>query len=148
MGHPYFLGGRERELRELINRNDHQHIRRQLRGAACRDMDPDIFFPDEGRPDDLVLARCAECPARLACLAVALRGEEPGERFGWFGGLSPEEREDVAAALHLDIPEPSPPEAAARASHLHAAGWTVREIAAALGCSRRTVQRYLRMTAA
>jgi AraC-like DNA-binding protein len=148
MGHPYFFTNRERELRDLIRHNDHRLIERQLRNAACRGMDPELFHPDDGQPDELVIARCAGCPARLACLALALRVEEPDARVGWYGGLGPEDRDQVAMTLHLDTPEPPVPEGAARAAQLKAAGWTVGEIATALGCSCRTVQRYLRMTAA
>lgn len=148
MGQPYFFAGRERELRDLIQHTGRQPLKRQLREAACRGMDPDLFHPDHGEPDDLVIARCAGCPARLACLALALRAEEPDARAGWYGGLGPADRDQVAAALHLAAPEPLVPEGAVRAARLKTDGWTVGEIATALGCSRRTVQRYLRMTAA
>jgi hypothetical protein len=146
--HPYFFTGRERELRELIGGPDRQPFECQLRDAACRGMDPDLFHPDDGQPDDLVLARCAGCPARLACLALALRAEDPAARSGWYGGYGPTERDEVAAVLDLDPAKRPVPDGAARAAELRAAGWTVREIAVTLGCSRRTVQRYLRMTAA
>jgi AraC-like DNA-binding protein len=148
MGHPFFFTGHERELGDLVDHPDCRPIERQLRGAACRGMDVDLFHPEDGQADDLVIARCAGCPARLACLALALRAEEPDARAGWYGGLGPEDRDLVAAALDLDVQEPPVPEGAVKAAQLKAAGWTVREIATALGCSRRTVQRYLRMTAA
>lgn len=146
---PYFFGGRERELRDLIHYADHRCLGRQLRAAACSGMDPDIFHPDDGQqPDELVIARCAGCPARLACLALALRAEEPDARVGWYGGLGPQDRDQIAAALDLETTEPRVPERAVRVAQLKADGWTVSQIAAVLGCSRRTVQRYLRMTAA
>jgi AraC-like DNA-binding protein len=150
MGHsPYFFADRERELRDLILHADHRHLGRQLRAAACDGMDPDLFHPDDGQqPDELIIARCAGCQARLACLALALRAEEPEARAGWYGALGPQDRDEIAAALHLETPEPPAPEGAVRATQLKADGWTVGEIATALGCSRRTVQRYLRMTAA
>jgi AraC-like DNA-binding protein len=118
--------------------------------AACRGMDPDLYHPDSGRPTDLALARCAECPVRLACLAVALRAEDKESRSGWCGGLGPADRDKVATSLDLDEPLPVllVTECAARAARLRTAGWTVGEIASELGCSRRTVQRYLRKPAA
>jgi AraC-like DNA-binding protein len=146
MGHTYFFAGREPELRELIRhpyRSDGQ-----LRRAACRGMDPDAFHPDEGRPDDVVVARCTGCEARLACLAFALRSEDPESRSGWYGGLGPDGRAGVAATLGLGTPEPPVPDRAAQAARLRAAGWTVEDIATQLGCSRRTVQRDLRTAAA
>ena len=112
--HPYFFAGRERELRDLVHHADRRPIDRELRDAACRGMDPDLFHPDDGQPDELVIARCTGCPARLACLALALRAEEPDARAGWYGGVGPEDRGQIAAGLHLDTPEPHVPEGAAR----------------------------------
>jgi len=112
-------------------------------------MDPDLYHPDQGRPQDLALACCAGCPARLACLALALRAEDPEERSGWYGGLGPGDRDALSASLNLDAPVPVPTaDYAARAAGLRAAGWAVGAIASELGCSRRTVQRYLRRQAA
>lgn len=148
MHRPYFLVGRESELRELIEQPDYKDLHRQLRRAACRGMDPGAFHPDEGQPDELVIARCQGCEARLACLALALRAEGPDMRSGWYGGLGPGDRDNVAAALEIMIPEAPVPDRAVHAARLRAAGWTITEIAAELGCSRRTVQRYLRAVAA
>jgi AraC-like DNA-binding protein len=145
----YFFADREAELRELIDNSDFKPLNHQLRRAACRGMDPEAFHPNEGRPDVLVLARCTGCPARLACLALALRAEDPDWRSGWYGGLSPDDRDAVAHTLALRRPEPLPEsDRASRAAEFRAAGWTVEAIAAELGCSRRTVQRYLRIAAA
>lgn len=148
MGSLYFVADRAPELRALIHHPDRKHLDRQLRRAACQEMDPDAFHPDQGRPDDLVVARCTGCEGRLACLALALRAEDPDARSGWYGGLGPGDRDNVVAALGLETPEPPAPDRAIQAARLRAAGWTVEDIATELGCSRRTVQRYLRTTAA
>ncbi len=117
--------------------------------AACSGMGPDAYHPDQGRPADLALARCAGCQARLACLALALRSEDPEARSGWYGGLGPADRDALAASLDLDEPAAVlETDSATRAAQLRAAGWTISEIAVELGCSRRTVQRYLRKAAA
>jgi DNA-binding NarL/FixJ family response regulator len=50
--------------------------------------------------------------------------------------------------LNLEVQEPPAPDRAVRAARLRADGWTVEAIATELGCSRRTVQRYLRTAAA
>ena len=147
MRHAYFFTGRELELHALIHHPDGMSLDRQLGAAACRGMGPDAFHPDDGRPDDIVVARCTSCQARLACLALALRAEDPDARQGWYGGLGPNDRDDIAAALSLEAPEPPPPDRAVPAARLRAAGWTVAAIATELGCSRRTVQRYLRAAA-
>jgi AraC-like DNA-binding protein len=143
-----FFAGREQELRALIHQPDRNPLGRPLRLAACRGMDLEAFFPDEGRPDDLVLARCTSCPARLACLALALRAEDHDMRWGWYGGLGPEDRDGVARTLNLEVQEAPVPDRAIQAARLRADGWTIEAIATELGCSRRTVQRYLRTTAA
>ncbi len=147
VGSPYFFAGREPELRALIHQPDRKPLDRQLRWAACHGMDPDAFHPDEGRPDHPVVARCTGCRARLACLALALRAEEPDMRWGWYGGLSPDDRDGIASALGLETPEQPIPDRPVQAARLKANGWTVEAIATELGCSRRTVQRYLRTAA-
>jgi hypothetical protein len=139
-----FLADREAELRALVGSSSLTSLNHQLRDAACRGMDTELYFPDGGQPGELALARCAGCQARLACLALALRTEDPDTRYGWFGGLGPADRDAVAASLTLKksaSPVLDPP---ARAIELRAAGWTVGAIAANLGCSPRTVQRYCR----
>jgi WhiB family redox-sensing transcriptional regulator len=64
--------------------------------AACRDYDPEMFFPtaDERTPKgaaDLAEAKavCAVCPVRKACLTWAI---EAGEDHGVWGGTSEDER--------------------------------------------------------
>lgn len=64
--------------------------------AACRDEDPEIFFPTatEVTPHGwLEVAEaqrvCDRCPVRRACLSSAL---ESGEEFGIWGGLTEKER--------------------------------------------------------
>ena len=55
--------------------------------AACRGLDPDLFFPERG---DSFTARnaqavCAACPVAEQCLEFAI---EVGETEGIWGGLS------------------------------------------------------------
>lgn len=140
---PYFFDGQERDLRDLINRP----AGRTLDQAACAGADPDLYHPDEGQPDELSLFRCKMCPARLACLALALRAEDPDARAGWYGGVGPAERDDIARILRLEPSRPTIPDRAVEAARLQAAGRTINQVAAELGCCRRTVQRYLRVTA-
>jgi AraC-like DNA-binding protein len=139
---PYFFAGREGELRVLIDNITNHNIGL----AACAGGDPDAYHLEEGRPSELSLVRCIRCPARLACLALALRAEDPEAREGWYGGLGPADREGVAAMLRLETLDP-PPDRAIEAARLRTSGWTINDIAKQLGCSRRTVQRYLRMAA-
>ena len=62
--------------------------------AACRDADPELFFPD----GDIRSARarvqkakliCRGCPVRAACLHWALAN---GQEAGIWGGLTEDER--------------------------------------------------------
>jgi WhiB family redox-sensing transcriptional regulator len=53
--------------------------------AACRGVDPDLFFPERGGAVDAALSTCAGCPVRAECLADALLR---GERHGIWGGTS------------------------------------------------------------
>jgi AraC-like DNA-binding protein len=126
MGSPFFAG-RESELRALIYKSDRVPLDRQLRWAACRGIDPDAFHPDEGRPDDAV-SRAAST-AKLALPASRSRCE-PKSLTRVMAGTAV-----LARTTALLSPRPL------------ADGWTVEAIANELGCSRRTVQRYLRIAA-
>lgn len=58
--------------------------------AACRGIDPDVFYPDD---DDAVAEGakevCGACPVRQACLEHALTHRE---RDGVWGGATERER--------------------------------------------------------
>lgn len=131
---------RRQEIKEYIQRLPHD----VLSGAACRGLGPAAYHPKVGRPRDEDLALCVACNARIACTAMALRAEAPETRVGWYGGLDPRDRGRLAVRLELIESDPVVPEGAAEAMRLHLVGWTVNDIASELGCSRRTVQRYLR----
>lgn len=62
--------------------------------AACRDEDPELFFPvSEMGPGARQVAQakavCARCPVRAECLTSAL---DSGLDYGIFGGLTGGER--------------------------------------------------------
>ncbi len=62
-----------------------------VEGAACRGLDPALFFPEEGDNGGMVAAAkavCAECVERDACLAFALEYHQPGI----WGGMTDKER--------------------------------------------------------
>lgn len=69
--------------------------------AACKGMDPELFWPGKGRYDEVAAARvvCAGCPVTTECLA--LTWENPSaHRQGVFGGLG--ERERRLLKKHLE----------------------------------------------
>ncbi len=57
--------------------------------AACRGMDPNLFFPGRGESNSEALTVCRSCPVRFDCLEQALGSDE---RLGIWGGLSERER--------------------------------------------------------
>lgn len=69
--------------------------------AACKDTDPDTFFPPAGADAALRVQAakriCRGCPVRTACLADVMAWERPTRRHGVVGGLSAGERQ----RLHL-----------------------------------------------
>jgi|HigsolmetaAR206D_1030411.scaffolds.fasta_scaffold16227_2 WhiB family redox-sensing transcriptional regulator len=67
--------------------------------ALCRQVDPEMFFPESG--EDPVAAKevCRRCSVRLLCLQTALVRRE---RFGVWGGLSAVERRRLLHDLDLD----------------------------------------------
>lgn len=66
--------------------------------AACRGMDPEMWFPDAGQQhttrSQAARAVCARCPVRRECLAVALA--VPGYRdHGIWGGTLVAQRHEL-----------------------------------------------------
>lgn len=74
--------------------------REWLPRAACRSVDPDLFFPisDIGaslEQETKAKAICADCPVQFECLMFALRSE--GLQGIW-GGLTERDRAQAARA--------------------------------------------------
>ena len=138
----YILAKREL-LATYIERFPHDRLSR----AACRGLHPDLYHPKIGPPRSVDLERCASCAIRLECVALALMSEESDAREGWYGGLAPEDRDILASHLALPVPvreSETERDKSCQAIELREYGWKINEIAAELGCSRRTVQRHLR----
>lgn len=57
--------------------------------AACRSVDPEMFYPLSAEREARAKRVCAICPVRTACLDHALRTREPD---GVWGGLTEPER--------------------------------------------------------
>ncbi|MDQ4131304.1 MAG: WhiB family transcriptional regulator [Actinomycetota bacterium] len=143
----------ESRLVTLVN-DPRTTTRRWDNCAACADLPlaGDPYFPEDGElPPTEALARCITCTVAHECLATALAYEsEDGLRFGWWGGCSPDEREVLAeriglATTQVQIEMRRPVELA---RILRAQNRTIPSIAAELGCTERTVYRYLASTAA
>ena len=62
--------------------------------AACRGMDPDVFFPGKGGYGAReAKSICCLCPVKAECLELGLR-----EELGVWGGTSVRERRRLRAA--------------------------------------------------
>lgn len=66
--------------------------------AACRDADPELFFPTSRGADLRAEVReakavCARCPVRVACAAWALEHQE----HGVWGGLDEDDRRTMTS---------------------------------------------------
>lgn len=60
-----------------------------MRRGRCRDMDPAIFFPNDGVGVQVAQKICAECPVQGECLEYALVNRVD---HGVWGGASERER--------------------------------------------------------
>ena len=66
--------------------------------ARCKGKSTLIFFPAYSPHDNRwQMARdiCAECTVKEQCLALVLRLEDTDDKWGMFGGLTPEQRRDI-----------------------------------------------------
>lgn len=76
--------------------------------AACRGMDPDLFFPEKNqRAGAEAVAACASCPVYEQCQGWAI----PHESVGYWGRMRPADRERRRKELgiKLDSPETNSP---------------------------------------
>jgi len=69
--------------------------------ASCRGKPASIFFPafshSQNEETRWALARkvCAECPVTRECLYLVIELEDTDDKWGMFGGLTPEQRRDL-----------------------------------------------------
>ena len=65
-----------------------------MQRAACKGMDPEIFFPEaaHGPAGDEARAVCETCPVRVQCLEYALANVEPD---GIWGGKTWRQRRKI-----------------------------------------------------
>jgi len=59
--------------------------------SACKDVDPDLFFQETGRPSQRLEAICRSCVVLLPCTFDALKTP----RLGYQAGLTKVERDRV-----------------------------------------------------
>lgn len=66
--------------------------------AACRGMNPALFFPDSISATRKIKAVCESCPVTEPCLVYALKYKE---RDGIWGGLTPRQRRAIRKVEYL-----------------------------------------------
>ena len=143
----------ESRLVSLVN-DPQTTIGRWSDRAACAgtSLAADPYFPDDDEsPPAEALDRCVVCAVAHECLATALIEESrDGLRFGWWGGSGPDERDAIALRVEFltQQMERGRHHPAHLARTLRERKRTVASIAAELGCTERTVYRYLASTAA
>ena len=59
-----------------------------LEEAACRGLDPELFYAEGGASIAKAKSICVQCPLRMKCLEWAISREE----FGVWGGTTARER--------------------------------------------------------
>jgi WhiB family redox-sensing transcriptional regulator len=69
--------------------------------AACRDLDPKIWFPGRGADVRKAQAICATCPVSAPCLEFAVVN---AEEFGIWGGLCERKRRNIRWSRGLRRP--------------------------------------------
>ncbi len=60
--------------------------------AACKGVDPDLFYPIKDSDAEDAKAVCQQCPVRVPCLEYALANNE---KEGVWGGLTERERRTI-----------------------------------------------------
>jgi hypothetical protein len=81
------------------------------RDAACRDTDPDLFFPASDDDTAVIVARhkiavapiCSACPVAVDCLRWAL---DTGQDHGLWAATTPTDRRAIRRARAAGIPDP------------------------------------------
>jgi WhiB family transcriptional regulator, redox-sensing transcriptional regulator len=117
--------------------------------AACRDVDPDLFFPiGTAGPAQRQTARakavCTRCPVIADCLAFALVALPDGIA----GGLTVTERAQLRSANpRCELGNRPAHDRRETAVRLRGRGWPATAIAKQLGINERSVYRLLKAAA-
>lgn len=63
--------------------------------AACRNENPDLFFPERGESSREAKDICRPCPVKVECIDYAMRHRIT---YGIWGGLSERQRKTMRRA--------------------------------------------------
>lgn len=70
--------------------------------AACRNSDPELWFPEQGDGTAPAKALCRACPVREQCLLAAITG--PVAEYGIWGGFADHSRVLIGRRYRAGIP--------------------------------------------
>ena len=73
-------------------------VRPWMRDAACRGVEPGVFFPSDNAGVEAAQRLCAACPVRPECLEHALENRLD---HGVWGGTSERERQRILRGRRL-----------------------------------------------
>ena len=71
-----------------------------MQDAACRGVDPDLFYPERGADTTKPKGICRGCPVRGDCIDYALINVE---KFGIWGGFSERERRALRRKIRVPV---------------------------------------------
>lgn len=79
--------------------------------AACRDVDPELFFPPSDDDTSVIVAGhlaaiapiCGSCPVATECLRFAL---DTGQDYGLWAATTPTDRRAIRRTRHQGTPDP------------------------------------------
>jgi hypothetical protein len=98
---------------QVINQEGKQVTRYVLRynfklfeGGTCKGLDVETFYPPQDTftytEEKMVSKMCADCPVMMACLEWGLAHE----RYGIWGGTTPNRRKKLRRLMKIQMTEP------------------------------------------
>jgi len=80
---------RRRELKEYLRTRLLTHQEPWMDDALCKQVDPELWFPEKGQTAAEAKAVCALCSVKAECLQYSLKNRE---RFGVWGAVAERDR--------------------------------------------------------
>lgn len=101
------------EEKKVIDKQGKQVTRYVLRynfklfdGGTCKGLDVETFYPPQDiftySGEKMVSKMCADCPVMMACLEWGLAHE----RYGIWGGTTPNRRKKLRSLMKMQVSEP------------------------------------------
>lgn len=99
MPRPHEVAAARRDPRLMRAQDERQSDSAWRTRGACRQVDPETFFPAPNEAADAAIALCRNCPVQGPCLAWAL---DVGDCHGVWGATTPRERRAMLVAWRGD----------------------------------------------